>query len=72
MILNEIKKELYKKQPFAHLWQIRSGTAYYTAALDKQGSNVFFEIPVTDMGNAPFYTRMDAKLLIRWIVKDEV
>jgi hypothetical protein len=33
------------------------------------GIFIKFEIPVTDMGEAKFEALMDAKLLIRWLVK---
>lgn len=71
MELSEIKKELYKKQPHANLWQIRNKIAYYIASLDKEGNNVFFEVPINDMGTAAFTPKMEAKHLIRWIVQHD-
>jgi hypothetical protein len=69
MNITEIKKELYKKKPEASLRYIRKGVAYYYADLETVRVN--FEIPVSDMGDADFTPRMDAKLLNRWIVPTE-
>lgn len=66
----EIKKELYKQKPIAHLRYIRKGIAYYLCQIESDGDGVtvHFEIPIADMGDADFTTEMDAKLLNRWIV----
>ena len=80
---NEIKKALYKQKPKAEFRYIRNGVAYYKTILgvpyDEEvhkevpfGKEVFFEIPVEDMGNADFEKEMDAQLLNRWIVSEEV
>jgi hypothetical protein len=69
---NEIKKELYKQKPKATFLYIQNGVAVYTTLIiDFEDSGIFikFEIPVTDMGEAKFEALMDAKLLIRWLVK---
>ena len=66
MTTTEIKKELYKQKPDANMKHIRGGIAYYYANLEQQ--QVYFEIPISDMGNADFLPRMEAKLLIRWLV----
>lgn len=63
----EIKKALYRQKPMAKMMYIRKEKAFYEAELEEQ--KIFFEIPVIDMGDADFYTEMDAKLLIRWIQK---
>lgn len=74
MNLTEIKKELYKQKPSAELVFIRKGIAYYDATLriDDNGistfKTIFFEIPVSDMGDADFTPTMDAKLLNRWLI----
>ena len=68
MKLNEIKKELYKQNPKAHLDLIRKKKAYYLCALNED--TLVFEVPVDDMGDADFFPIMDAKLLIRYIVSD--
>jgi len=66
METNEIKKSLYKEKTKATLSYIRKGTAYYVTTLFS-GAKIYFEIPVSDMGDADFFPEMEAKLLIRWI-----
>ena len=69
MTTTEIKKELYKQKPDAHLRYIRKGVAYYYSDLIE--SRVYFEVPISDMGDADFTPTMDAKLLNRWLVNSE-
>lgn len=64
---NEVKKALYKQNPKATFNFIRKGVAYYTTEINET-FQIFFEIPVIDMGDADFESTMDAKLLIRWII----
>ncbi len=66
MELIEIKKSLYKEKPTAIFLMIKKGVVYYYTSLSNEVL-VYFEIPVTDMGDAEFKYEMDAKLLIRWI-----
>lgn len=74
MNLTEVKKELYKQKPIANLIFIRKGIVYYDATIEikendtLQFRTVFFEVPVSDMGDADFTPTMDAKLLNRWLV----
>ena len=63
---NEIKKSLYKQNPKATLDYIRKGYAYYFTVLE-DGTKINFEIPISDMGDADFFSHMDSKLLTRWI-----
>lgn len=65
---NEIKKELYKQKPTAFFNFIRKGEAYYCTELNNE--NIWFKIPVNDMGDADFGSTMKAQLLIRWISDD--
>ncbi len=65
----EIMKVLYKNKPQASLRFIRKGVAYYFTVVDEQEIN--FEIPVEDMGDADFFSGMEAKHLNRWIVSEE-
>lgn len=70
----EIKKALYKQKPKANLQYIRRGVANYMTVIDlgdvsPYEKEIFFEIPVDDMGDADFFPVMDAKLLNRWIVE---
>lgn len=67
--LEEIKKELYKQKPEAVFINIKNGIAYYYADISDQ--RVYFDISTSDMGEANFNASMDAKLLIRWIRKDD-
>jgi len=66
METNDIKKSLYKEKTKATLLYIRKGTAYYCTTLFS-GAKIYFDIPVSDMGDADFTPEMEAKLLIRWI-----
>lgn len=74
METNEIKKELYKQKPEANLLYIRKGIAHYDARIRTfdetivKTKMVFFEVPVSDMGDADLLPIMDAKLLIRYLV----
>jgi hypothetical protein len=67
---NEIKKLLYKQNPIADFVMIRKGVAYYKTSVkgEENSFDVPFEIPVDDMGDADFHSKMEGKLLIRWIV----
>jgi hypothetical protein len=71
MSLNEIKKSLYKEKPKADFVRIKKGKAYYAAVIN-QSQYIGFEVPVEDMGDAEFCDTMDAQLLIRWIMADEI
>lgn len=66
MTTNEIKKELYKQNPVANLELIRKGLAHYSSKL-ASGENVWFEVPVSDMGGAAFLAKMELKFLCRYI-----
>lgn len=63
---NEIKKLLYKTNPIATFMYISKGVVYYTSPMEEE-EDLTFEIPIDDMGSAPFYPKMEAKLLIRWL-----
>lgn len=74
LVLNEIKKLLYKQNPNAKLIFIRKGIAHYVADVlieldgETKVEKIHFEVPITDMGDADFLYIMDGKFLIRWIV----
>lgn len=78
MNLIEIKKELYKQKPTAELLYIRKGVAYYDAKIKIEEEpiikykTIFFEVPVSDMGDADFTPTMDAKLLNRWLSENAI
>ena len=64
-----MEKQLLKQKPQARLSYIRKGNAlYYTDLLE---TRVYFDIPVSDMGDADFGASMEAKLLLRWILNKE-
>lgn len=69
----EIKKRLYKEKPEATFSHIKMGIAYYQCTLRNFDNtipvdeNIIFQIPVSDMGDAQFESRMQAQLLIRWL-----
>lgn len=69
MTKNDIKKYLYKEKPHASFINIQNGIAKYIAV--GEDNYIYFNIPVSDMGNAKFSLVMDAKLLIRWISMEE-
>jgi hypothetical protein len=78
MNLTEIKKELYKQKPTAELLYIRKGVVYYDAKIKIEEEpiikykTIFFEVPVSDMGDADFTPTMDAKLLNRWLSENAI
>jgi len=67
MDLNEIKKELYRKNPFAHFISAKKGALYYEY-INEDNFTFLFRIPFEDMGDAAFGKIERAKLLIRYIV----
>lgn len=69
MELNEIKKELYKQKPIATLQKIDNITKdhWYKAVLSS-GQEIIFVVNPLDMGDAKFGKKMEAHLLIRWIL----
>lgn len=71
MNTTEIKKELYKQKPIAILVFIRKGDALYKTTLEND-INIYFNVPVADMGDYDFTSEMDAKLLARWIIENQI
>jgi len=70
MELNEIKKELYKKNPKAELLYVDKERMLYmtnlwTGSID---GIINFSIPLGDIQDAKFLPVMEAKLLIRWLM----
>lgn len=68
MELNEIKKALYRQNPVAEFIGANRDGFEYIAHL-KEVDAIHFKIPFHDIGDATFYREMEAKHLIRWIVK---
>lgn len=67
MEINEIKKELYRLNLFAHFISAKKGALYYEY-IREDNMIILFKIPFEDMGEAAFGKIERAKLLIRWIV----
>lgn len=64
--LNTVKKKLYKDKTLAHLDFIRKHFLYYYAILDDE-TQIRFEVPIKDMGDASFFPVMEARHLIRYL-----
>lgn len=65
---DNIKKQLYKQKPTATLQRIIKGYAIYTTdQLRPYEGDVFFTIPLNDLGDATLYPEMEAHLLIRYL-----
>ena len=66
MDLNQTKKVLYKQKPPAFFNYIEDGVAHYRADIDDK--EIWFHVPVNDMGEARFDSVISSQLLIRWVV----
>jgi len=64
---NEIKKALYKENPTAVMEYVGSGHVKYVASLNELGL-VGFTVPFEEIADTAFYSQMEAKLLIRWLI----
>lgn len=78
MTLTEIKKELYRNKPTAHIISVFKRAITYETNfwIDKDTSikqNVvcYFRVPFEDIGDAVFHPQMAAQLLIRYIVDQQ-
>jgi hypothetical protein len=80
MELNEIKKNLYKSKPSANIVHIRKDGILYSTQIigDKTIGNdratyeyIYFNVPLSDMGETAFLASMPAQLLIRYIMVNE-
>lgn len=67
----ELIKRIRKENPPARFINIRKGVAMFAAA-EWDGPLLVFQIPVSDMGDASFDSKMDSKLLIRWLQPNEI
>lgn len=64
---NEIKKALYKLNPYADIRKVsKNGIVYEATVGDNQ--KMTFLIPFNDLGDAEFHAIMQAKHLIRWLI----
>lgn len=68
MTNEEIKKEIYKQNPKAQLERIVKGNLIYkTDSVRPYYRAVYFSVPFEDIGDATFYSEMEAKYLIRYL-----
>lgn len=69
MELNEIKKALYKEKPIAirNKEQVDIDIYVYCCMLSDK-KHVIFEVPRSEMGETVFEQKIEAQLLIRWIL----
>jgi hypothetical protein len=79
MELNEIKKLLYKSNFLAKIENIRAdGILYILEMIEHQGvdyeshNKIGFLIPLNEIGTVIWEKEMPAKLLIRYIISNEV
>ena len=79
MELNEIKKTIYKEKPSAEIIHVKKDGILYDCQIDGDQTNeagrllymrVYFLVPLTDLGEAPFLRYMPAQLLIRYIIDE--
>ena len=70
VLINQIKKELYKQKPLAHRFFMGKYQHQYRCFIDvgeiKQ-FKIVFTVPISDMGETPFTDSMPAQLLIRYL-----
>ena len=72
---NQIKKEIYKQNPFADFHCIRDSYLYYVSSVEVDSETKLrkimrFDIPLSEVSGAKFFPKMEAKLLIRWMELD--
>jgi hypothetical protein len=70
----EIKKALYREKPLAIFDKLVKGVMTYRSTIKKDADedyDVYFNIPINDIGDAVFERFMNAQLLIRYIVETE-
>jgi hypothetical protein len=74
MELNKIKIALYKEKPLAIIIKVTKSSITYRTTIKADGSediSIYFDVPLSEIGDAVFERFMDAKLLIRWIIVPE-
>jgi hypothetical protein len=78
MELNEIKKRLYKSKPKASFVKATKSGLMYVVSLSgsEDGTmgawiNVYFLIPLLEIGEATFEPLVESQLLIRYMIVDE-
>jgi len=74
MTPEEIKKELYRRNPYAKFVYAQNKYLHYRARLvflDSADVSINFAIPFIDMGDSKFEASVAAKHLIRYMVIPE-
>ena len=67
---NDIKKWLYKNKPTADLIQVTKDYLNYVVHLKDEETSLVVRIliPLSDIGDASFFPKMESQLLIRWLI----
>lgn len=68
MIKDEIKKDIYKEKPVAKLIDISKEGIYYRAHVLSNAYDVYFKVPLQDLGDAKWYSTMPSQLLLRYLI----
>ncbi len=64
----EIKKTLYRTKPDAKLIHIGKDGLYYKTHVLEDAYDLFFLVPLNDMGDAKWFPFMPAQLLLRYLI----
>lgn len=67
MGINEIKKALYKEKPIA-VNNYKDEVSYGYETTLKDGTLIYFKVPLSEMGEKLFSDQESSQLLIRWII----
>ena len=70
METNEIKKFLYKEKPLARRVENAGDDKRYTYHVLLNHEDIFFDVPISDMGEKIFDEEIPAQLLIRWLTSN--
>lgn len=71
MELNDIKKILYRGEYDARIINVRKDGILYET-YDKEGNTFSFLVPLNELGEVIWERLMPAKLLIRYLIVNEV
>lgn len=71
MELNDIKKALYRGEYDARIINVRKDGILYET-YDKEGNTFSFLVPLNELGEVIWERLMPAKLLIRYLIVNEV
>lgn len=69
VLINTIKKELYKQKPLAHRFYMGQYQYQYRCFVELQNQqfNCIFTVPISDMGETTFTDSIPSQLLIRYL-----